>query len=472
MTIRGLVCRRLLPGSVKPIRGHPLSPQMRARRQISTGTWHWLPVWLVGSLRCRSALRYLHASPTGQPSENASSLAEPCAAATRNCTRVAVTGRSALEQSPTSCRSRGELTYPPPSPPGCMSLNGVGGGMFSRSHFGRNVREDPGGARVGVCYFLAKEWWRLDNETRQQIARWIGDETGGKRRWSLLGRRVCLPVWVRILGTSARWVRKAVHEIPDLRTQRANLCSLPKPTPQSDRCDRFFRQLYMSAAEPLPEDGARVAKQRRGAGAGSMVDADITHDEKPWLFAGDKLHPDDDDGDEDPGAVPKDWNPDLPTVDAVHALTLAGEGCVVGLPRRYLPHGCTKNLYWMFSAEEDLRREAEALEGDRDSESRVPGLTPQYTTFWRRWAKVQSSRHKVYQDRVCEVELGPRRQHEHRLRWRVGAAFSAAAATAAAGAPAVDAAWNAASPHQCGQRACWQPGPNPTSCAQSWCAQS
>jgi hypothetical protein len=263
--------------------------------------------------------------------------------------------------------------------------------MFFCFHFSRNVTENLGGVRVRVCYFLVKEWWKLDNDTRQQIARWIGDETDGKRCWTLLGCRVCLPVWVRILGTSARWVRRAVHEIPDLRTQRANLCSLPKPTPQSDRCDRFFRRLYMSAAEPLPEDGARVAKRRRGAGAGSVVDADITHDEKPWLFAGDQLNPDDDDGDEDPSAVPPDWNPDFPAIDAMHALTLASEGCVVGLPRRYLPHGCTKGLYWMFTAEEDLIREAEALDGDWGPESRVPGPIPQYTTFWRRWAKVQSS---------------------------------------------------------------------------------
>jgi ferredoxin len=285
-----------------------------------------------------------------------------------------------------------------------------------------------------VCYFLAEEWWRLDNETRQQMSRWIADGMAGKRCWSLLGRRVCLPVWVRILGTSARWVRKAVQEIPDLRTQRANLRSLPKPTPQGDRCDRFFRQLYMSAAEPLPEDGARIAKKRRrGAGAGSMVDADITYDDKPWLFAGDTLHPDDDEGDEDPGAVPKDWNPDFPAIDSMCALALAGESCVVGLPRRYLPHGCTKGLYWMFTAEEDLRREAEALDADRGSESRVPGAMPQYTTFWRRWAKVRSSRDKVHQNRVYEVELGPHRKQEHRLRWRVGTAFSAAAAAAAAG---------------------------------------
>jgi hypothetical protein len=120
--------------------------------RISTGTWHWLPVWLVGSLRCRSALHWLHASPMGQPSENASSLAEARAAARRNCTRVAATGRLALEQSPTSCRIRGGLTHPPPSPPGRTPLDRMGG-VCPPLSFRRKCERKPGRGKGGGVLF-------------------------------------------------------------------------------------------------------------------------------------------------------------------------------------------------------------------------------------------------------------------------------------------------------------------------------
>lgn len=224
---------------------------------------------------------------------------------------------------------------------------------------------------------------------RQEILRIWLEDTGmtvshGGKQWTLLGHPVCIPVWTHLMGTSERSVHKALRKEPDLRNARANLNRAPKANLQSQIVDRFFIQLYCSAAEPLPDP------ERRQARAQQQRDADITFDDRPWLTEGDKINPDESD-DEDT-MQPLDWNPDAPTVASISATALAGAGVNVGLPMRYLPHGNSRQLYWMFLTALDVQEEVRRVtgtgsEGPGSKGKRQP---PSYPTFWRRWAQVWS----------------------------------------------------------------------------------
>ena len=235
----------------------------------------------------------------------------------------------------------------------------------------------------------------------------------------LCGVRVCKTAFASLLGTSMCWLGRAVRELPDLRTRTARVHTC-RETPQSNRwtirhisleiheprecsflfshcavflsimhllakvsktawyriyrcicvcrVDRFFRRHYISAAEPLPDDGGKIS---RVPGAGSRVDADIIRDDQPWLPAGDVLQD---------AAVPAALDEQQTVVDETVSFVLAEHG-VIGLPRRYLSHNCTKTIYWLFVAEERAWLELEEREGSQ--------AIPSYVTFWRRWRAVR-----------------------------------------------------------------------------------
>ena len=247
---------------------------------------------------------------------------------------------------------------------------------------------------------LCQDFWALDPVRRQElISIWLEDtgmEVNNKRKqWTFLGQPVCIPVWTHLLGTSERAVAKALRKEPDLRTSRANLNRIPRGNVQTQVVDRFFIQMYGSAAEPLPDPERRRTKSGN-ASKGPKSDAHVTFDNEPWLVEGDKINPDESD-DEDT-MQPMDWNPDAPTVDMVSAGSLASAGVNVGLPMRYLPHGNCKQLFWMFlstlDVEEELRRLGSTVQGGADEgrpgRSKSSPTPPSYSTFNRRWAKVWS----------------------------------------------------------------------------------
>lgn len=179
----------------------------------------------------------------------------------------------------------------------------------------------------------------------------------GKMRvqWSLCGRRVCFHVWTRLLGTSHTWVHNSLHAVPDMRRSIIGhgdeYCPAARDRPQTDLCHQYFLELYQSAAEPLPED-AQCAEAQGPEIPGEGAD--------PWA------------------AVPPDaadtWNPDAPNPTAFIAAALTAgtidSDTVLGLPRRYLPHGTPTDIYWMFV-------------GWCDCHNVVPAS---YSTFWRSWA--------------------------------------------------------------------------------------
>ena len=69
------------------------------------------------------------------------------------------------------------------------------------------------------------------------------------RKWQLCGKQVCVTGFCHIFGMTRRSLYKKVRGIPDKR-------SLPqcRSIPKTSNVDLFFRQLYESAAEPIPNE--------------------------------------------------------------------------------------------------------------------------------------------------------------------------------------------------------------------------
>jgi hypothetical protein len=144
-------------------------------------------------------------------------------------------------------------------------------------------------------------------------------------------------------------VLKLVRNVPDRR--RKEFCGSKrqhmaeayanrgKVSPPS-AVDFFFYEIYMSAAEPLPKC---KAQSRR---LGLTIDAEISYENGPWLYAGDQLHP------EQPTTAEEDaaWRPDQPAAEVLHRLTVASTEVVPGILQRALPHQRLHDLYWVFLA--------------------------------------------------------------------------------------------------------------------------
>ena len=206
-----------------------------------------------------------------------------------------------------------------------------------------------------------------------------------KLAWRLCGKPVCFPMWTHLLGTSQNSIRNAIHGNPDMRRTEVGSVSSPatRHAPQSGLVDIFFLELYQSAAEPLPEDeqcapgdfaeigidNAIAAAESRGPG----------NEQDPWaeIFDADSL---------------QEWNPDLPnpTQHVAAAVGLGRPEPVLGLPRRYLPHGTPSDLFWMFVS---------WCQNHLDSDYHADKV-PSYSTFWRGWQK-------------WKLHLKPRKSSQH-----------------------------------------------------------
>ena len=82
-----------------------------------------------------------------------------------------------------------------------------------------------------------------------------GPVCGPKSRhdWHILGHKVCVRGFCDLLGISSKKLYKDIRLAIDLRRNLDNAGPVhPRGTPQRDICHHFFRQLYTSAAEPLP----------------------------------------------------------------------------------------------------------------------------------------------------------------------------------------------------------------------------
>ena len=242
---------------------------------------------------------------------------------------------------------------------------------------------------ISILDQICKLYWSVsDAEKAFLLHLWYADARGTeeapvrKVAWWMHQSRLCFPNFCYLLGTSTRTVRKYLHT--GSKTHSAERQA--RDSPQADRVDFFFMELYSSAAEPLPRPTWTCVM-------GTRTDADVTYEDNPWLDANDENLLS-----QDMGA---DLIPELPNVEQRTLLTLAAKSSevVVGLPRRFLPHGRVHYLYWMFVAAWDVHSSPESpgvqavAAWDDHESSEVPGVQvsadiPSYPTFWRRWDSV------------------------------------------------------------------------------------
>ena len=202
------------------------------------------------------------------------------------------------------------------------------------------------------------------------------------RRWRMAGAVLCFRSLCLLLGTTERSVLKLVRHVPDRR--RKEFCGSKRQhmaeayanrgkVSPSSAVDFFFYEIYMSAAEPLPKCKAQSRRP------GLTIDAEISYENGPWLYAGDQLHP------EQPTTAEEDaeWRPDQPAAEVLHRLTVASTEVVPGILQRALPHQRLHDLYWVFlAAWEKIWEQANA------APQKALQSPPSYATFHRRWNQV------------------------------------------------------------------------------------
>lgn len=199
------------------------------------------------------------------------------------------------------------------------------------------------------------------------------DEDCAKVQWFLCGQRACFSNFACLLGTSEPTVRRQLAGMVDGRafSRRAPV------THVAHSIDFFFYELYHSAAEPLPDHKRRTSNKKGGG-----KEVAVLFDGQPWLHSGDPLNPD------EPAEEDSiNWDPDAPTVDSVIEFSVAAQGRVLGLPRRYLPHSRLHDLYWLFVTSWEVHGSQSGCPDDQPP--------PSYSSFkaryklWKRFLKIR-----------------------------------------------------------------------------------
>ena len=179
-----------------------------------------------------------------------------------------------------------------------------------------------------------------------------------RTQWLFKGQQVCSKAFCSLLGIGQERLYKDIALTLDMRSYVGR--SLPRECPKLEICERFFRDLYSSAAEPLPYEfhihkGSDSEVQGPGSGPTSNDDSEDEGSEEDHVSA----------------KICQDWNPDKPLHEII------GE-CVgndpEGLVTRELPTCALSDLYWQLLAYcSDMKVK------DDDA--------PSYTTLRRCWAK-------------------------------------------------------------------------------------
>ena len=178
----------------------------------------------------------------------------------------------------------------------------------------------------------------------------------GPRRtsWFLMGRPVCVKGFAALLGIGQTTLYREVHMCLDRRRSiedEGRIVVLDAP--QTLVCNSFFRDVYASAAEPLPQG-------------------------KP-LRVGDAVDDDDD----------FDWQPEIDPM-ALVARTQGREGGL-GVVMREIPHNTVGDLYWQFLATCEL------------AGTPNPPCRKTFQNTWNsRWSSVMKCRH-LSQHMQCQT---------------------------------------------------------------------
>ena len=175
-------------------------------------------------------------------------------------------------------------------------------------------------------------------------------------KFKLLGRRICRPRLLKILGVSARTFEKHRHGAIDKRVFSGRAIE-----EQTMTVDQFVLEMWLTAAEGLPEDPA--------------LDAELLLGEEPPPLCADCSDS------ESASTRPLDhvphWDPGSNLLHEMSAL-----GGQRDMRRKYIQHQTITDLWWQYVA-----WHAE----------RCPVGLPRasYTSFWRRWRDTWSDRLKT-----------------------------------------------------------------------------
>ena len=180
-----------------------------------------------------------------------------------------------------------------------------------------------------------------------------------RAQWSFCGHRVCVQAFCKLLPVGLHQLYKGVKMALDMRRAFPGCPKTVRPCPQQEVCDRFFIDLYRSAAEPLPTEFKLSGVDQHMAMAEPVGAVDSDEDDMVQGSGFQVPGPD--------SAL--DWDPDRP----LHAIVSECAGReVLGVPIRELPHGTLTDLHWQFLAYCTCIQ----LE---------PSDTPSLSTFRRAW---------------------------------------------------------------------------------------
>ena len=169
-----------------------------------------------------------------------------------------------------------------------------------------------------------------------------------KVQWAIADTDVCMEAFYRILGIGKHRLLRAVGGSVDLRRTLPGMAKKPpaREAKQSALCHRFFAELYVSSAEPMPNEFRQGGKD--------VAVADMVEDETTDPFI-------------DTAALERELQDLLP-----HFLDGAADAALTKAPVRMLQYSRTHDLYWLFIATlQEWLKPTEAK--------------PSWMTFWRCW---------------------------------------------------------------------------------------
>ncbi|CAJ1426268.1 unnamed protein product, partial [Effrenium voratum] len=186
-----------------------------------------------------------------------------------------------------------------------------------------------------------------------------------RHHWKLNDKQVCFRGFCQLLGVSAKTVCRMIHGAPDMRVGEHQPGT--RSHPQRDFINYFFTELYLCAAEDLPEvavtEGVDAAIEQG-------LQAEVTTEESPEF----KKH--------------FVWNLQTEVPARLTALLITDSGQKPP-PCRMLPPGKLSDLWYQFlawSESHEVQDRTEDLKSVRKSSKRGDEKNvPSWATFWRVW---------------------------------------------------------------------------------------
>ena len=163
-----------------------------------------------------------------------------------------------------------------------------------------------------------------DIKAEQGGAEQEAEKVRRRTEWFLLGHRLCVPAFAKLLGIGLHRLYKDVADVLDMRRGISGP-SPPRNQEQFMICNEFFRSLYDSAAQPLALDPGPST-------LGHPNDNSDTEDEE------DARRRDE--------ACMKEWCRSKPYSEEVASMVVGSSERV----EKWLPGGRVIDLYWQFQA--------------------------------------------------------------------------------------------------------------------------